>query len=287
MTLNPLFESILILIKGGGDLATGVATRLYHAGFPVVMTERSAPTMIRRAVSFGAAVYEGRIRVEGVTAVRAAPAEVMDCLQRGEIPVLVDPAAEAVARLRPVVLVDAIIAKRNTGTALADAPLVIALGPGFVAGRDCHCVIETNRGHNLGRIIAEGTAQPDTGLPGPVEGKTAERVLRAPVAGRLTPRAAIGDRLRADDPIATIGGQTIAAPFDGVLRGLIHPAVPLTPGFKIADVDPRGDPAHCFTISDKAFAVGGGVLQAILASAAVRRRMGTTLPQEGHLRESD
>ncbi|RME40739.1 MAG: EF2563 family selenium-dependent molybdenum hydroxylase system protein [Caldilineae bacterium] len=282
-----MFDSILILIKGGGDLATGVATRLYHAGFPVVMTERPTPTMIRRAVSFGAAVYEGRIIVEGVTAVRVSPGEVKATLQRGEIPVLVDPAAGAVVRLRPVVVVDAIMAKRNTGTTLADAPLVIALGPGFTAGRDCHRVIETNRGHNLGRILHEGAAQPNTGVPGSVGGKTAERVLRAPVAGQLTPRAAIGDRLRTGDPIATIGGHTVTAPFDGVLRGLIHPAVPLTPGFKIADVDPRGEPAHCFTISDKAFAVGGGVLQAILASPEVRRRMGTTLHQEGPFCESD
>ncbi|MFQ5578525.1 MAG: selenium-dependent molybdenum cofactor biosynthesis protein YqeB, partial [Anaerolineae bacterium] len=172
MSLNPLFSAIPVLIKGAGDLASGVAACLHRAGFPVLMTELPAPTMVRRAVSFGSAVYEGDITVDGITARQATPATVEAILDAGHIPVLVDPAAAIARRLAPAVLVDAIIAKRNTGTRLTDAPLVIALGPGFTAGQDCHRVIETKRGHTLGRVIATGSAQPDTGRPGPVKGQS-------------------------------------------------------------------------------------------------------------------
>lgn len=270
---TPFFKNSPILIKGGGDLATGVAARLYHAGFPVVMTEIAAPTMVRRTVSFGTAVFEGEITIEGITAVKCAPAEVDACLNRGEIPILVDPAAQIADSLAPAVLVDAIIAKRNTGTRLTDAPLVIALGPGFVAGEDCHAVIETSRGHTLGRVITAGSAKPNTGIPGVVSGHGAERVLRAPAAGTLTPQAEIGDTVTQGQVIGTVTGHPIIAPFDGVLRGLIHPSIPLTPGYKTGDVDPRGTRNHCFTISDKSFAIGGGVLQAVLASSQVRERL--------------
>ena len=270
MAVNPVFASIHVLIKGGGDLATGVALRLARAGLPILITEVARPMMVRRTVSFGGAVYEGQMTVEGVRAIKAQPADIETHLAAGHIPVVVDPVAEIRAIWRPVVLVDAIMAKRNLGTSLADAPLVIALGPGFEAGVDCHCVIETNRGHHLGRPIYQGQAQPDTGTPGPVEGHTQSRVLRAPADGHITPYIAIGDFVKAGDLIATMGQRPITAPFDGLLRGLIHPQVHVQSGQKIGDLDPRAEKAHCYLISDKSLAIGGGVLEAVLASQVVR-----------------
>lgn len=271
--LSP-FKNTLVLIKGAGDLASGVAYRLKRSGFPVVMTELPAPLMVRRAVSFGQAVYDGETYVEGMRARRVgSPAEALRAAGGDAIPLLVDPEGAAVATLSPTVLVDAIMAKRNTGTHPDDAPLVIALGPGFHAGQDCHVVIETMRGHWLGRIISAGEAQPNSGTPGPVQGHTHSRVLRAPAAGHLEPVATIGQPLVAGDLIARVNGHEVRAPFDGVLRGLIHPKVQLQSGLKIGDLDPRAEPLHCFTISDKSLAVGGGVLEAILASPAVRARL--------------
>jgi xanthine dehydrogenase accessory factor len=262
-----LFSDTLILIKGAGDLASGVAYRLHRCGFPLVMTELPMPTMVRRAVSFGQAVYDGEMTIEGVTARRVpGPGEALAVARQGEvIPVLVDPEADSVSLLQPAVLVDAIMAKRNTGTRLDDAPLVIALGPGFTAGMNCHAAIETNRGHWLARIIYQGSPQPDTKTPGKVKGYTGGRVIRAPAAGHLEPLAQIGDRLRKGDLIGSVGGHEVRAMFDGVLRGLIHPSVPLTKGLKIGDLDPRDVDRHCFTISEKSLAVGGAVLEAILA----------------------
>ena len=261
-----LFPDTLVLIKGAGDLASGVAYRLWRVGFPIVMTELPVPTMVRRTVSFGQAIYDGEVCIEGISARRVAnSAQAAELARRGEaIPVLVDPEAKAVSELRPAVLVDAIMAKKNTGTRLTDAPLVIALGPGFTAGLDCHAVIETQRGHWLGRVLYYGSAQPNTGTPGEVLGQDRGRVLRSPAAGQLRLVAQIGDRLRAGDAIGYVGDHVLRAPFDGVLRGLIHPQVALTAGLKIGDLDPRADPKHCFTISDKALAIGGGVLEAIL-----------------------
>ncbi len=273
MSLDSLFQNIPILIKGGGDLATGVAARLFHVGFPVVITEHPTPMMVRRAVSFGAAITEGSITVEDITAKKSTAADVRSNLEQGFIPVVVDPTASIAQQWQPVVLIDAIMAKRNTGTRITDAPVVIALGPGFYAGRDCHIVIETNRGHRLGRIIRAGTAQPNTNIPGAVKDITKGRVLRAPAEGHLTPYAVIGDLVKGGDLIATINGQPVVAPFDGVLRGLIHPTVPLTPGFKIGDVDPRGNKDYCFSISEKSLAIGGGVLEAILANDIVKQKL--------------
>jgi xanthine dehydrogenase accessory factor len=272
-TINPNFKNISILIKGAGDLATGVAARLFHAGFPVAMTELPSPTMVRRAVCFGSAVFEGEITVEDLTAARVEAEEIDNCLAQGQLPVVIDPAAATLTRWPPLVLIDAIIAKRNTGTRIDDAPLVIALGPGFSAGQDCHHVIESNRGHWLGRIISKGAAQTNTNSPGEVKGQTKSRVLRAPAAGHLTPHAVIGDTVQAGQLIAEVSGKPVLAPFDGVLRGLIHPSVAVTPGYKIGDVDPRGVREHCFTISEKSLAIGGGVLEAILASEVVRKQM--------------
>jgi xanthine dehydrogenase accessory factor len=268
------FENILVVIKGAGDLASGVAYRLKQTGFPIVMTELPAPLMVRRTVSFGEAVFAGQTTVEGVSARRVDSAAEARALAAGDaIPILVDPQAAAVGELEPVVLVDAIMAKRNTGTRLTDAPLVIALGPGFQAGHDCHAVIETMRGHWLGRIVSVGPAQPDTKTPGTVGGRTADRVLRAPAVGRVEPAANIGQRLASGDLIASVAGHEVRAPFAGVLRGLVHPQVNVEPGLKIGDLDPRADQRHCFTISDKSLAVAGGVLTAILSHDVVRAYM--------------
>jgi xanthine dehydrogenase accessory factor len=280
--MHPI-ESTRVVIKGAGDLATGVALRLHRCGFAVVMTELARPLAVRRTVSFAQAVFDGETQVEKATARACAPYEVDAVLAAGAIPVLVTPAAAELAALRPTVLVDAIMAKRNTGTAAGDASLVVALGPGFTAGTagtpgaDCHAVIETNRGHNLGRVIWQGSAEPDTGVPGelPGAGARASRVLRAPAAGCVEALAAIGDRVAAGAAVAylrTAAGDAvpILAPFDGILRGIIHPGVEVSAGTKIGDVDPRARREFCFTVSDKSLAVGGGVLEAILTWAARR-----------------
>jgi xanthine dehydrogenase accessory factor len=263
-----LFERVPVVVRGGGDLASGVIYRLVKAGFPVIVTELARPLAIRRAVAYASAVFEGEIMVEGLMARRVQRvADVPGVLAVGGIPVLVDDVGTALAALKPAVVVDARLAKRNLGTTPEDAPLVIALGPGFEAGRDCHAVIETNRGHALGRVVWNGGAEPNTGTPGNVQGHALDRVLRAPCDGHVTPQAAIGDQLRAGDTIAAVGDLRVVAPFDGVLRGLIHPSVAVTRGMKIGDVDPRAVREHCFTMSDKSLAVGGGVLEAILSAA--------------------
>jgi xanthine dehydrogenase accessory factor len=260
-----MLEDILVVVKGGGDLATGVAYRLHRVGMKVVVTELAQPTVIRRAVAFAAAVFEGEVTVEGVVARRVEDAaQALALLPEGVIPVVVDPEALVVRELKPAVVVDAIIAKRNTGTRISDAPVVVALGPGFTAGLDAHAVIETNRGHDLGRVIWEGQASPDTGIPGPVMGYASERVVRAPGEGVFRGVKAIGDRVEAGDVVARAGDQPVLAPISGVLRGLLANGLAVKEGMKVGDVDPRGVRAHCFTVSDKARALGGSVLEAIL-----------------------
>jgi len=258
----------IILIKGAGDLASGVAARLYRCGFAVVMTELPQPLMVRRTVCFGEAVYQRETTVEGIVARRVPDAAVaVSALAERIIPILVDPLAACQAALTPQVLVDGIMAKRNVGatrTTRPDAPLVIGLGPGFTAGDDCHAVVETQRGHWLGRVYWEGSALPDTGVPGEVGGQATSRVLRAPAAGILYAHATIGDQVTAGQVIADVAGVALRAGCAGVLRGLIRPGAQVTAGVKVGDIDPRGERAHCFTISDKSLAVGGGVLEAIL-----------------------
>lgn len=264
------FHNNLILIKGGGDLASGVAYRLKRSGFPLVITELPAPMLVRRAVCYGDAVYTGQTSVEGITARKVDTIQEAQQLAGSDIiPVLVDPQATAIKILKPQVVVDAVIAKINTGTGINDASLVIALGPGFTAGQDCHAVIETNRGHNLGRIIYHGQAEPNTKTPGAVKGYTADRVLRAPAAGHVIAVANIGDLISQGQLIATVDGKELRALFPGVLRGLIHASVQVLSGMKIGDLDPRGVVDHCFTISDKSLAIGGGVLEAVLASDVI------------------
>jgi xanthine dehydrogenase accessory factor len=254
-----------VIVKGGGDLGTGVIYRLYQAGLRVVVTELPAPLVIRRRVALATAVYEGVVDVEGVLGRRIDGVPQAEAAwEAGQVPVLVDPDATAVAQLRPAAVVDAAMAKRNMGTCLDDAPVVIGLGPGFVAGEDVHAVIETQRGHYLGRVIYKGPAAPNSGVPGSTQGVTAKRVLRAPADGRFKGLAQIGDRVQMGQAVAEVEGSPVRAEIDGVLRGLLADGVAVEANLKVGDVDPRGLIAHCFHISDKALAVGGGALEALL-----------------------
>jgi len=268
-----LFPDDLVLLKGGGDLGTGVAWRLHKAGFPVIITELAQPLVVRRTVAFASAVYDGEIAVEGITAWRAdSLAEARQLLDDEMIPVLIDPACQAREILRPRFLIDAIMAKRNTGTRKNDAALVVALGPGFTPNVDCHCVIETQRGHNLGRVWWTRAAEPNTGIPGEIGGKGSERVLRAPCDGIARARKQIGDSVRQGDVIALVDETPVYAPFDGVLRGLVHDGLRVSAQLKIGDVDPRARREHCFTLSDKALALGGGAMEALLEWLQSNRR---------------
>ena len=260
-----LLGRLMVVVKGGGDLATGVSHRLHRAGMMVVVTELARPMVIRRSVSFASAVFEGEIVVDGVKACLVDEVDaVHHLLDQGIIPVIVDPDASIIQRLRPKVVVDAIMAKRSLGTSVDDAPVVIGLGPGFTAGVDVHTVIETMRGHHLGKVIMEGSALPDTGVPGSIEGHTRDRVLRSPGEGRFSACASIGDQVEAGDVVAHVDGRPLPTRISGVLRGILHDGLEVREGQKVGDVDPRGVVEHCFTISDKARAIGGGVLEAIM-----------------------
>lgn len=273
-----LFSVLRVVVRGGGDLASGVIYRLVRAGFPVIVLELETPLLVRRTVAYGDAVFSSVRTVDGVTArLTAGSDEALAVLSAGDVPVLIDPAGASLAVLQPAVLVDARMEKRNLGTTLNDAPLVIALGPGFTAGVDCHAVIETNRGHNLGRVYWQGMAEPDTGEPGAMAGHTHSRVLRAPADGYVIAHAEIGDSIHKGQIIAEVAGQPVIAAFDGVLRGLIHPRVPVHAGMKIGDLDPRAVREHCFTISDKSLAVGGGALQAVMESPLMRGHVAARL----------
>lgn len=264
---------MLVVIRGGGDLATGTALRLYRAGMEVVVCETAVPTSIRRTVCFSEAVRLGETEVEGVTARLAALADLPDLLERGIVPVLADPEGACIPALAPDAVVDAIIAKRNLGTRMDMAPVVVAAGPGFTAGVDCHAVVETMRGHYLGRVIYDGAALPNTDVPGLIGGYAGERVLRAPADGVFRGVKRIGDHVRAGEAAGYVDGAPMVCTIDGVLRGLLADGVPVRRGMKSGDVDPRCAPEHCLCASDKALAVGGGVLEAILRlSGALRRQ---------------
>ncbi len=261
--MNPL--PLKVLIRGAGEMASGVAHRLARSHFLIQMTEIPTPLSIRRAVCFSEAVFEGGTEVEGIQAVRVeVPEEVERVWRQGRIAVMVDPELESRDRIPFDVVVDATLAKRNIGTYKGFAPFVIGLGPGFTAGEDVDCVIETNRGHHLGRVILEGAAEPDTGIPGNTMGYTVERVLRAPAAGVFKGGKSIGDPVSAGEPVGWVGEIPMVSQIDGVLRGILRDGVWVTKGMKSGDVDPRGQRINCFTISDKARAVAGGVLEAIL-----------------------
>ncbi len=262
---------MLIVIRGGGDLATGVALRLYRSGMDVVICETAVPTSIRRTVCFSEAVRLEEMMVEGVTARRAVPEEVPALLAAGIIPVLVDPEGACIPGLRPDAVVDAILAKRNLGTSMDMAPIVVAAGPGFTAGVDCHAAVETMRGHYLGRVIYEGSPLPNTNIPGLIGSYAGERVLRAPADGAFAGAKRIGDRVEAGDVAGYVAGKPMVCTIGGTLRGLLADGVPVTKGMKSGDVDPRCEEAHCRCASDKALAVGGGVLEAILHFSGKRR----------------
>lgn len=256
---------MLTLIRGAGDLASGIALRLHRSGMQVVMTDLEKPLAIRRTVAFSEAVVNGEATVEDVTAKRAKDAsEAMEIVRSGKIAVLVDPELVEGRKLHPDVLVDAILAKRNLGTSIDDAPVVIGVGPGFTAPQDCHAVVETMRGHTLGRAIYQGSALPNTNIPGFIGGFAGERVLRAPKDGEFFSCRQIGDTVREGETVGRVGEAAVKCTVSGVLRGLIADGTRVFEGLKIGDVDPRGEKGYCFTASDKAIAIGGGVLEAIL-----------------------
>lgn len=262
-------KSDLIIVRGAGDLATGTIHRLKMAGFRLLVLETDYPAAIRRQVAFSEAVYSRTSCVEGIEAVLVETEEQMKkAWGSGQVPVLVDPEGTSIRRFHPEVVVDAILAKRNLGTDRQMAPLTIGLGPGFTAGEDVDVVIETRRGHNLGRVIRQGSACPNTGIPGIIGGYGAERVIHAPAAGKMKNRSKIGDLVEQGQILAVIddGGQEteVRATISGLLRGLIRDGYPVTKGFKIADIDPRKEElANCFTISDKARCIAGSVLEVI------------------------
>lgn len=267
----------IVLIRGGGDLASGVAWRLFRAGLHLIITELPQPLAVRRTVSFAEAIYAGAITIEGVTGRRATNlSDAFEISARNEIPVLVDPQASLLQQLpnrdtqRKVILIDARMIKSSPESERPPADLVIGLGPGFDAGRNCDVVIETKRGHSLGRANWQGRAEGDTGIPESVAGRNHERVLRAPTNGLLIGQAEIGDLLQVNQPVADVSGTAVLSPFTGVLRGLIHPGISVHKGLKIGDVDPRIEPQYCWLVSDKSLAVGGGVLEAIFSRSDLR-----------------
>ena len=273
MTARQSRESrkMLIVIKGAGDLASGIALRLHHSRFDVVMTDLPVPLAVRRTVAFSEAVRLGSTQVEDVRAERAENEdEVRDCLRRGVIPVMPDPEAKIIGIMKPEVVVDAILAKVNTGTDIDDAPLVIGVGPGFTAGTDCDAVVETKRGHTLGRVIREGSAIANTGVPGNIGGQTINRLLKAPADGIFHPEKEIGDIVKEGDRVGNVDGVPVLAKTDGMIRGLLQDGVPVTKGLKSGDVDPRGDIIDYMSVSDKALAIGGGVLEAVMGYAGDR-----------------
>ena len=253
-----------ILIKGAGDLATGIAVRLYQCGHQIIMTEIEKPLTVRRMVAFSRAVYEKDVIVEGVRGRRAqTPDEVKRIIADGEIAVFVDPEAKIKKSFCPDVVIDAILAKKNTGTQITDAPFVIGTGPGFIAGTDCHCVIETKRGHTLGNVIWKGSAIPNTGVPGNVGGYTIERLIRASAEGEMQAVASIGDLVQEGQIVAYTGGKPVYAKMTGIVRGMLQNGVQVEENLKIGDIDARCERTHCFTISDKARSVGGAALEAV------------------------
>lgn len=259
---------MLVLIRGAGDLASGIALRLHHAGFRVVMTDLPRPTAIRRTVCFSQAILFETMRVEDVTARFApTPDAALEIVRQREIAVLADPEAACISALRPAAVVDAILAKYNLGTKITDAPCVIGVGPGFTAGVDCHACVETMRGHTLGRVITDGSPIPNTNIPGLIGGFAGERVLRAPADGVFRQLLDIGASVKQGDIAGMVGKVPMCCQIDGTLRGILADDTPVFRGMKAGDVDPRNVREYCNLVSDKALAIGGGVLEAILRFA--------------------
>ena len=267
---------MLVFVRGSGDIATGIALRLWRAGMRVVMADIACPTSIRRTVCFSEAIRLGETEVEGVRGVLCEDAaSARDAVDNGNVAVLVDPDAHFASELAPDVLVDAILAKRNLGTTRDMAPVVIGVGPGFTAQVDVDAAVETMRGHCLGRVYYEGSPLPNTAIPGLIGGYAGERVLRAPADGVFEPAVKIGDEVHAGEACGYVAGEPMVATIDGVVRGLLQEGVSVTRGMKSGDVDPRCHPEYITMASDKALAVGGGVLEAILnLSGALREKDG-------------
>ncbi len=259
------FVDLSVVIKGAGEMASGVAHRLYRAGIRrIVMLEMPKPLSVRRSVSFCEAVYDGLAKVEGVEGeMTTDAASIRKAWEKGRIAVIVDPEWKKIGELSPDVVVDATMAKRNLGTTKNEAPFVVGVGPGFEAPRDVHVVVESNRGHDLGRVIYDGGAEPYTGVPGEMKGVGIERVLRAPAAGVVRHIHHIGDAVKKGEAVLFVDDAQVCAPFDGILRGLIR-EIRVDANEKVGDVDPRAKKEFCHTISDKARGIGGGVLEALL-----------------------
>jgi xanthine dehydrogenase accessory factor len=260
-----------VLIWGGGDLATGVAIRLYRVGIPILVIEISKPRAVRRSVAFAQAVYDDETIIENITGrLINTPVDMINCWKKGEVPVLVDPELNLISDYKPLVIIDARMRKHFSPIPLEIAELVVGLGPGFIAGENCHVAIETNRGHFLGRVYWDGSPEPNTGVPMRVGVYDRERVLYAPVEGVVKTFVDFGAKVQAGDRILMVGDQTIKAPFGGVVRGLIHSGLRVKKGTKVGDIDPRPEDYRCWSVSDKSLAIGGGVLEAILAKPEIR-----------------
>lgn len=266
--------SAFVLIWGGGDLASGVALRLYRTKIRVLVVEIDQPLAVRRSVSFAQAVYDGEMTIEGVTGQRInKPQEMSAVWENDRLPVIVDPDLNFFEKLKPTVLVDARMRKKFVPLSLDLADMVIGLGPGFSAGENCHAAIETNRGHFLGRVLWEGSPEADTGMPGKVQAYSKERVLHAPSGGVVETKVEIGDAVDTGDPVLSVGGQMVLSPFPGVVRGLIHDGLQVRKGMKVGDVDPRPEDFRCWFVSEKAMAIGGGVLEAIVTQDHIRSQL--------------
>ena len=271
-----------ILIRGAGDLATGIASRLYGAGHQILMTEIEVPLTVRRTVALSRAVYEGSARIEEMEGILAEDREsALAVMERGDIAVMTDPGMECRKWFQPDVVVDAILAKKNLGTEITDAPFVVGVGPGFTAGHDCNCVVETKRGHTLGNIIWRGSALPNTGVPGNVGGYTIERLIRAGADGRIEPKVQIGDYVERGQIVALTGGVPVYAQMSGIVRGMLQEGVHVWKNLKIGDIDARTEVSHCYTISDKARAIGGGVLEAVTGFERMKDRFGIVILAAG------
>jgi xanthine dehydrogenase accessory factor len=270
----------LVYIRGGGDLASGVALRLHHVGLRILITELPQPLVVRRKVSFAEAIYAGQCEVENVVACRSSTLdEAVAIIDEGKVPLLVDPQAETLDELKikfsadtSIILIDARMNKGSRSD-IKTADLVIGLGPGFEAGINCHAVIETNRGHRLGRVIWQGMAENDTGIPDRVVSYGVERVLRSPADGIFNSYNEIGKHVEKEQLLGDVGGEPVKAPFPGVIRGLLHSGIHVNKGMKIGDVDPRDDPAFCSLVSEKSLAIGGGVLEVMLSIPELRKKL--------------
>jgi xanthine dehydrogenase accessory factor len=265
--MTPNAFDIRVLIRGGGEMASGIAHRLHQCHMKVLITEIAAPTAVRRTVAYAEAIYDGHHAIENVKSLKVTTVhQAHELWEAGMIPIFIDPGAAVRREVKPEVIVDAIMAKQGSSTAISDAPLVIGIGPGFTAGENVHAVVESNRGYRLGRVIWNGAAEPDTGVPAPVAGYTETRVLRAPRAGLFKAIREIGDTVQRGEIVAEVDSMQISAEISGMIRGMLHDGIQVEAGVKIGDVDPRGEREYCYTISDKARAIGGGVVEAILHS---------------------